>query len=218
MDRLSDLCHPTDIILTGNALDSASAYQALRLKPGQRSFTNCNYGAMGWDLPAAVGAAVAAPDRRVILVTGDGSFQFNIQELLTIGHHRLNVKVFVLNNRGYESIRVTHTNFFGRVTAADPSTGVSNPDYRALAAAHGLAYARAATHDDLTDTLPHVLASDGPLLCELNIAYDQARSPKATSYRRPDGTIESKPLEDMWPFLPSEEVWHNMHMFDDDNP
>jgi len=217
MDALSVLLDPTDIILTGNALDSASAYQALRIKKGQRSFTNVNYGAMGWDLPAAVGAAVAAPDRRVVLLTGDGSFQFNVQELLTIGHNRLNVKVFVLNNRGYESIRATHTNFFGRITAADPKTGVANPDYGPLAAANGFGYARAATNADIDRIARQALASPGPFLCELNISYDQARSPKATSFRRPDGTIESKPLEDMWPFLPTEEIRHNMHMFDDDN-
>ncbi len=217
MDTLSDLLSPTDIILTGNALDSASAYQALMVKRGQRSYTNANYGAMGWDLPAAVGAAVAAPDRRVVLVTGDGSFQFNVQELLTIGHNRLNIKIFVLNNRGYESIRATHASFFGRITAADPDTGVANPDYRLLAAAHGLEYARAATNGDIAGIAGRVLDSDGPVLCELNISHDQPRSPKATSFRRPDGTIESKPLEDMWPFLPTEEIWHNMHMFDDDD-
>ena len=217
MDALSDLLSPTDIILTGNALDSASAYQTLMVKKGQRSYTNVNYGAMGWDLPAAVGAAVAARDRRVVLVTGDGSFQFNVQELLTIGHNHLNIKVFVLNNRGYESIRATHASFFSRITAADPDTGVANPDYQLLAAAHGLGYARAATNGDIAGTAGRVLDSDGPVLCELNISHDQPRSPKATSFRKPDGTIESKPLEDMWPFLPTDEIWHNMHMFDDDD-
>ena len=192
-DTLSDLLAPTDIILTGNALDCASVYQTFRIKRGQRSFTNANYGAMGWDLPAAVGAAVAAPDRRVVLLTGDGSFQFNVQELLTIGHNRLNVKLFIVNNHGYESIRATHTNFFGRITAADPDTGVVNPDYGHLAAAHGFGYARAATNSDIARVARQALDREGPFLCELNISYDQARSPKATSYRKPDGTIESSP-------------------------
>jgi len=166
---------------------------------------------MGWDLPAAVGAAVARRRNRVVLVTGDGSFQFNVQELLTIGHNRLDVKIFVLNNDGYESIRATQNNFFaGHLVGADPASGVSNPNFRLLAEAYGLGYAYIRTNDDVPSVVSSALATDGPVLCEVNLSRTQTRTPKTSSYRNERGELESRPLEDMFPFLPREEVAANM--------
>src|SRR5436190_2697879 len=210
-DRLSDALGGREVVITGNGLDAWSVYQTFKVRRGQRVFTNVNFGAMGWDLPAAVGAAVARLSEPVVLVTGDGSFQFNVQELLTLGHNRLNVRIFVLNNDGYESIRATQNNFFnGHPVGADPASGVSNPNFRLLAAAYGLGYDYIGTNDDIPTVVASVLARRGPVLCEVNLSPTQTRTPKTSSYRNERGELESRPLEDMFPFLPREEVAANM--------
>jgi acetolactate synthase I/II/III large subunit len=211
VDRLSSALTGGEVVVTGNGLDAWSVYQTFKVRRGQRVFTNVNFGAMGWDLPAAVGAAVAHEGNRVVLVTGDGSFQFNVQELLTIGHNRLDVKIFVLNNDGYESIRATQTNFFGgHLVGADPASGVSNPNFRLLAEAYGLGYAYIRTNDDVASVVTCVLEKEGPMLCEVNLSRTQTRTPKTSSYRNERGELESRPLEDMFPFLSREEVAANM--------
>jgi acetolactate synthase I/II/III large subunit len=217
VDRLSDLLDTDDLVLTGNALDAASVIQAFKVKLGQRVYTNINYGAMGWDLPAAVGAAVARrsnPAARTILVTGDGSIQFNIQELMTTGLHRLNLKIFVLNNDGYQSIRATQTHHFaGHLVGADSSSGVGNPHFDKLAEAYGLTYHRIADHAGMDAGIAACLAAPGPVICELNISPSQPRSPRVMSRRTADGKMESPALEDMYPFLPKEEVQQNLQRF-----
>ena len=214
---LSDMVSPDAVVLTGNSLDITSVYHSFKVKLGQRVFTNINYGAMGWDLPGAIGACIAQNNRRTILVTGDGSIQFNIQELETLGHNRLDLKIFVLNNQGYESIRATQTNFFGgHLVGADVHSGISNPHFAKLAEAYGLQYAYIANNDEIRSMLEAVLATEGPTLCELNISYAQERNPKAMSVRHPDGTFESRPLEDQYPFLSREELAHNMNLFNNE--
>jgi acetolactate synthase-1/2/3 large subunit len=215
--ELSDLLGPDAVVVTGNSLDAWSVYQTFKVKRGQRVFTNVNCGAMGWDLPAAVGACVAQGNRRTILVTGDGSFQFNVQELLTIAHNQLEVKIFVLNNGGYASIRGTQANFFGgHFVGSDASSGIGNPDYAKIAAAYGLGYARIDTNEQVPLRTAAFLAAPGPAICELNIAYAQDRRPRISSVRRADGSMESRPLEDMFPFLPREEVSENMRPIEAD--
>ncbi|HEY3172103.1 MAG TPA: thiamine pyrophosphate-binding protein [Thermoanaerobaculia bacterium] len=216
VDHLSDLLHGGEVIVTGNSLDACSVYQAFRVKPGQRVLVAMNYGAMGWDLPAAVGAAVANRPEKTILVTGDGSIQFNVQELQTVRQNDLPLKIFVFNNDGYESIRATQTTYFeGRFVGADRASGIGNPDFAKLAAAYGLPYASIRTNAEL-DTVDAFLLEEGPGFCELFLSPTQGRNPKVTSFRREDGSMESKPLEDMYPFLPREEIWRNMHLFDDE--
>ena len=214
---LSRLLGADDTVVAGNSLDIVSLYQSFKVKRGQRVYTNINYGAMGWDLPAAVGACFAAGNRRTTLVTGDGSLQFNIQELLTVKQYKLPVKIFVVNNQGYEAIRSTQKNFFGGfLVGSDPASGISNPDYEKLAAAYDMNYAYVRSHDGMEPIVAAFLAAPGAGICELNVSYDQVRSPKASSFRREDGTMESRPLEDMAPFLPREEIAENMHLFDSD--
>jgi acetolactate synthase I/II/III large subunit len=215
MDELSDLLTSEDVVVAGNGIEEVSYWQAFKVKAGQRTLISGNWGPMGWDLPAAVGASIGS-GRRIICLTGDGSSQWNIQELLTIKHYGLPVKIFVFNNHGYTNIRTTQANFFGRFVGADESSGISNPDFYHLAEAYGLTYSRINTNAEITDGVCKVLQTDGPTLCELNIAIEQGITPKASSFRREDGTLESRPLEDMAPFLPREEVWEIMHMFDEE--
>jgi acetolactate synthase-1/2/3 large subunit len=216
-EALSRLLQEGDTVVCGISLDIVSLFQSFSVKRGQRVYTNLNYGAMGWDLPGLVGAAVANRPRRTFLVTGDGSFQFNIQELLTIKQYQLDVKIFLINNHGYEAIRATQKSHFeGHLVGSDPSSGIGNPDYPHLAAAFGLGYSYIANHQGMEARIADFLAEPGAGLCELNVSYHQPRSPKTSSFRREDGTMESRPLEDMAPFLPREEVYENMHLFDDE--
>lgn len=202
-----------DVVLTGNSLDAHSVFHSFAVKSGQRVYTNTNYGAMGWDLPALVGACVAHRGERVILVTGDGSLQFNVQELLTIGRHHMNARIFVLNNGGYQAIRATQKAFCaGRLMGSDEESGVFNPSFDDLASAYGLRYARIIDNAAVDEELDGFLEADGPLLCEVNLAYQQERTPRVQSRRLEDGTMESGSLQDQYPFLPREEIEANMRI------
>ncbi len=215
MDRLSDALRATDTVVPGAGLDTASCYQAFRPKRGQRVLISA-WGSMGWDLPLTIGACIGTGKRRAIAVTGDGSIQWNIQELMTISRNRLPIKIFVFNNDGFGSIRMTQNSFFeGNLVGSGYDSGIANPDFAKLAEAYGLGYCRIERNDDVERVLDAFLANDHPAICELNIAPDQAVSPKASAFRRDDGTFESRPLEDMSPFLPREEVYENMHLFDE---
>jgi acetolactate synthase-1/2/3 large subunit len=216
VDKLSDILSSDDIVIAGNGIDEVSYWQAFKVKPSQRTMISGNWGPMGWDLPAAVGACIGGK-RRTICLSGDGSSQWNVQELLTIKHYHLPIKIFIFNNQGYTNIRLTQSNFFGRLVGADESSGVSNPDFAHLAAAYGLAYSQICTNAEIENGILSVLQIEGPTLCELNIAVEQGITPKASAFRREDGTLESRPLEDMAPFLPREEIWENMHLFDEED-
>jgi acetolactate synthase I/II/III large subunit len=217
VDRMSSCLKPEVTVVAGNGLDVVSCYQAFRVQEGQRVFYSGNWGSMGWDLPLAVGACFGKGRKPTVLMTGDGSVQLNIQELLTVKNYQLPLKLFILNNNGYASIRATQNSLFeGRLVGADPSSGVATVDLRKLADLYGFAYEYVASNDGVQGTIERVLAQPGPVICEVKISPDQIITPKASAFRRPDGTLESRPLEDMAPFLPREEIWENMHLFDDD--
>ena len=166
---------------------------------------------MGYDLPAAIGACFAHNRKQIICIAGDGSIQMNIQELQTIVHHNLPIKIFLLNNNGYTSIRLTQDAYFpGGYVAADPSSGVTFPDIQKICAAYGIQSNQVKNHDELLEKILQILAIPGPALCEIMMAPDQPLFPKLASEVRPDGTMVSKPLEDMYPFLDREEFLENM--------
>jgi acetolactate synthase-1/2/3 large subunit len=216
MDRLADALSAEDILVTGNALDTTSYFQAFRVKKGQRTM-NSGWGAMGWCLPMTVGSCIGNGKRRTICATGDGSFQFNSQELLTISRYDLPVKIFVLNNQGYSNIRATQNSFFeGRYVGADFDSGVTNPNFECLAAAYGFKYSSIGTNAELDEGIKRVLETSDRWICELNISPKQGIWPKASAFRRPDGTFESRPLEDMAPFLPREELAENMRRIEEE--
>lgn len=205
--ELSKALDVGDVVVTGNSLDAVSIFHSYAVRPGQRVIANTNFGAMGWDLPAALGASIARPRKRTVLVTGDGSLMLNSQELLTIGSNGLNVKVFVLNNGGYQSIRGTQQTFCsGRLVGCDKDSGVANPRFHALAEAFGLQYARLDRAGDIAEVLAKVLTDNRPWLVEVNVAYEQERVPSLRSHRREDGVIVTPPLHDQYPYLPREEL------------
>ena len=208
LDRLFEHLDPNDVIVCGDASASVIAFQVAKIKKGQRLFTNAGCAAMGYDLPAAVGAAVAT-GQRVICLAGDGSLQLNIQELQTILYHSLPVKLIVLNNDGYLSMRLSQANFFKRFIGESPESGVSFPDMVKVGAAYGFPSVRL-EGADFEKKLAEMLAMDGPVVMDALLDPNQGFEPKLSSRQLPDGKIVSAALEDMAPFLSREELAENM--------
>ena len=149
--------------------------------------------------------------RRTILVDGDGGFQFNIQELETASRLKLPVKFFVLNNDGYASIRASQTAYFGKPNiGCDSSTGLTIPNLSKVAAAYNIPSVVIEDQRHLRDNVRRVLAMDGPVIVDVHVIPDEMRAPRLQSYQKPDGSMVSKPLEDLFPFLPREEFLANM--------
>jgi acetolactate synthase-1/2/3 large subunit len=210
MEVLFDLLRPGDVAVTGNATACICAFQTAKLKAGQRLFSNSGSASMGYDLPAAIGAAFAAPaGATVACLAGDGSLQMNIQELQTLKHHRLPVKVLVLDNNGYLSMRTSQGNFFKRLVGEGPANGVSFPDYVKVAQAYGLPAVRL-DGPDFAAGLAQVLATPGPMVCQVVLDDAQQFEPRMSSRQLEDGRIVTPPLEDMFPFLSREELASNV--------
>lgn len=182
-----------------------------KTKKGQRLWTNSGCASMGYDLPAAIGIASAAPGKKIVCLAGDGSIMMNLQELQTIAGYNLPVKIFILNNNGYSSIFQTHRNFFNGVeVGAGPKSGVSFPSFEKLARGFGIEYMSCASHHDMSVTIEAVMLTDVPVICEVLLDPDQPFAPKLAAKQHPDGRITSPPLEDLSPFLPREELLNNL--------
>ena len=202
MDMFFGCLNNDDRIICGNGSACVMTFQAAKIRQGQRMFTNSGCAAMGYGLPAALGAAVADNSRRTICIDGDGSIMMNIQELATIAHNHLNVKIILLNNNGYHSIRQTQTNLFKPpFIGIDENSGVGFPDFRQLAGAFGLTYYSINSEADCIDVLRNALDSDGACICEVTVDPKQNFAPKSSSKVLPDGRIVSPSLDDMAPFL-----------------
>ena len=194
--------------------DAGSAFyvvsQAVYIHPNQRYITSGALATMGFGVPAAIGVSVANNNKSVITITGDGSFQQNIQELQTIVHYKLPVKIFVINNKGYLSIRQTQKRFFnGHLVGEGLDSGVTFPDNQKIANAYGIKYVKL-TNSNLNKGLDEVLKSNGPVLCEVMSQEDQLIIPTNTTKINSNGVMASKPLEDMYPFLSREEFKREM--------
>jgi acetolactate synthase-1/2/3 large subunit len=210
-DSLFDALASDAIVVTGDGTACITTFQAARLERGQRLFSDSGSAPMGFDLPAAIGACIGAGRRQVICVTGDGSIMLNLQELQTIRGNDLPVKIFLLNNNGYHSIRQTQRNFFpGNDVGSGPESGVTFPDFQRVAYGFDLPFRRACDHGELASAIRGTLDEPGPAICELMLDLSQPFSPKVSSKRLPDGRMVTAPLEDMAPFLPRDEFLENM--------
>lgn len=226
--ELSRRLEPGQITVVGNGSACVVGSHAYVIKERQRFIINSAVASMGYDLPAAIGAWVADNEnsgnpadsydiiknnahKDIICVTGDGSIQMNLQELQTIIHHRMDMKIFVINNGGYHSIRQTQKNFFGEplVGIGEDSGDLSFPDMAKLAWAYGYEY-RAVKNNSSFNVIDEVLAMKGPAVCEVFVSRGQKFEPKSATKRLEDGTLVSAPLEDLAPFLPKEELERNM--------
>jgi len=171
-DALSDILTEGDIIVTGVGTSYTGTHQCIRLKKNQRFISNIGCGGMGYGLPAAIGAAIGSK-KRVILLDGDGGFMMNIQELQTIVHHNLPLKMFILNNQGYLAIRITQTTYFKRLGGIDKKTGVSFPDFKKVAFAFGIPFVRITSPKTMKQGIKKTLAIRGPVLCEIMMPKNQ---------------------------------------------
>ncbi len=209
--QLSKKLKGTDFVVT----DAGSAFyagsQAIKIKNGLRYITSGGFATMGYSLPASIGISAGLGNKKVICITGDGSFQQNIQELQTVVHYKLPVKIFILNNGGYLSIRTTQAKFYGnRLIGEGPSSGVSFPDTKKIAKAYGINFIRISKNNQLDVGIDKTLNSSGPVICEIMCPENQEIIPTVASEKRQDGSMISKPLEDMYPFLDRDEFKKEM--------
>jgi len=166
---------------------------------------------MGFGIPASIGGCLASGRKRTITLEGDGSFQLNIQELETVARLDLPIKYFVINNGGYASIRSSQRNHFnGRLVGCDPTSGLTLPDAIKLAAAYGIKSSTIPDHTNMRELIREVLQTPGPTICEVMTDPDRPIGPRVSSHVREDGSIVSRPLEDLWPFLDRNELVSNM--------
>jgi acetolactate synthase-1/2/3 large subunit len=208
---LFDILPEDEVVVTGDGSACVVTFQAACIKPGQRLYTNSGCAAMGYDLPAAIGACIGAGGKRVVCLAGDGSIQMNLQELQTIVGNRLPIKIFVLNNLGYHSIRQTQHNFFpDNNIGHDEASGVHFADIGKIAEACGMPFRRCADLSRMSADITATLDGEGPQMCEVMLDPAQPFAPKVSSRRLPDGRMVSAPLEDMYPFLSREELARNM--------
>ena len=211
-EELSKAMQEGQTLMVSVGTSRVAGSQAFRVKKGQRFITNPNTASMGFCLPAATGICVAQPGKPVVCVTGEGSLQMNLQELQTIWQNRLPVKLFVINNQGYHSIRQTQQSYFEPplVGVGAESGDLSFPDLSRIIPAYGFSYRAVHAAEELPETLHQILEEDGASVCEVFVTKYQKTEPKTSAKKLPDGSMVSAPLEDMYPFLSKEELEENM--------
>ena len=207
VDELFNVLQEDDIVVTSDGTAVVTTFQGAKLKPGQRLFSNSGSASMGFGLPAAIGASISNNNSEIICIEGDGSIQMNIQELATVGHHNLPIKIFILSNEGYHSIRQTQTKYFSdNITGCGPESGLSFPDFEKISLAYGIKFKEIKEAKNLRKSLQEVLSHHGPIVCSIKLDKEQEFEPKASSKLYPDGRMKSAPLYDLYPFLDTETV------------
>jgi acetolactate synthase-1/2/3 large subunit len=192
-------------------LSFVGTHQAFKIKSGQKLYTNSGHAPMGWGLPAALGACFANKKKKIICLTGEGGLQMNIQELATVMHNKLPLKIFIYNNGGYLTIKQTQQlGFKNRIMGSNSKSGLSFPNYKKLSDSHGIKYLKIKNSLNLKKNINKVLRNKGPVICELILDHNQEQMPKAINKRLPNGKIVPSKYEDMYPFLNINEIKKNM--------
>ena len=212
IEELSKHLPENSLIVPGSSgACSEVTMQAIKIKPGTRIFNSEGLGSMGFGIPAAIGACLAADKQETICIDGDGGFVMNMQELELVNRYKLPIKFFVLNNDGYGSIKTTQTNHFGgRLVASDPSSGLTLPDISKIADAFDIPHVKIFDNDMLCHLMEKILNTDGPLMIEVMIDPNHRTAPKASVYKTKDGLFATRPMEDLAPFLSREEFESEM--------
>lgn len=191
-------------VVTGNGTAAVVTGSVLAIKKGSRYIYNTGCASMGWGLPASIGACLANSKNETYCVTGDGSIQMNLQELQTLVFHKLPIKIFLINNQGYHSIRQTQSNLFSHLSKVGigPESGdLSFPDMSKIVAAYGIPYFAIHNDDEISSVLSSFINLDGFALLEIFVDTEQGFEPKPSARKLDDGTLVSPPLEDLYPFL-----------------
>ncbi len=215
MRTLSEKLPEESLTAVSNGACCVAGHQSWFIKKGTRFFNNNGVASMGYGLPAAIGMCISAGRRETICLEGDGSIMMNLQELQTVITNKLPIKIFLINNNGYHSIRITQNNIFSeysKVGIGPESGDLAFPSFEKIANAFGFEYFSIKTGDELADKLGGALEADGAVLCEVFTDTTQVWEPKSSARRNPDGTLSSPPLEDLAPFLPRQELMDNMYI------
>lgn len=213
IDYLSDSLPENSLTAVSNGACCVVGNQAYKIKKGSRMANNSAVASMGYGLPAAIGTCIGGSRKQTICLEGDGSIMMNLQELQTILTNKLPIKIFLINNDGYHSIRITQTNLFShnsKVGIGEESGDLSFPKFKSLAEAFGYPYFSASSNAEMKSVVDQVLKTDGPVFCEIFTDTAQVWEPKSSTKRLSDGTLVSPPLEDLAPFLPREELEKQM--------
>jgi acetolactate synthase I/II/III large subunit len=209
--KLSEYFKADQIVVTDMGTALLTAHQVLAIKTGQRLMTSTGLGEMGYGLPGAIGASFATNKGEIVCLNCDGGMMLNLQELQTIVHHQLPIKLFIFNNDGYLMIKHTQKSLFsGRYVGTDKQSGVSCPNFSALATAFNLSAFTIRNWSDCEQVLPLVFAHQGPVICEVFTHPNQLFVPKLSLAAQKDGSIVSPPLEDLSPLLSRAELEENM--------
>jgi acetolactate synthase-1/2/3 large subunit len=209
VDELSKLTKKNDSIITDMGFSFTTTHQVLRVKGNQKFFTNSGHAPMGWGLPAAIGSYYAKKksSANIICLSGEGGFQMNIQELATIMHNKIPMKIFIFNNGGYLTIKQTQIlGFNGRIMGSDKNSGLSFPNYKYIADAHNMYYKKIINHKNLKNEIRKVLNLKEAVICELMMSPNEEQIPKAVNRRDTNGKSMPAKLEDMYPFLSKDEL------------
>jgi len=207
MNRLTPYLKNDQVIVTDMGTALLSGHQALSITPPQRLLTSQGLGEMGFGLPAAIGASFARDRGEVLCLNCDGGMMMNIQELQTIAHYHLPIKIIIFNNDGYLMIKHTQKAILGsRYSGTDRNSGVSCPDFSKVADAFGFAAYQIRTWEEFKSKMPLVQSESGPVVCEVFMDPEQFFHPKVGVAVQKDGSLVSPPLEDMSPILPREEL------------
>ncbi|WP_436268788.1 thiamine pyrophosphate-binding protein [Pseudoduganella sp. LjRoot289] len=205
MERLNAHFKPDQVVVTDMGTALLCGHQVLRFKDGQRLMTSTGLGEMGYGLPAALGVSFANNRGEVMCLNCDGGIMMNLQELQTMVHHQLPIKLFIFNNDGYLMIKHTQNSLFkSGYVGTDAKSGVSCPDFSKLAKAFDIPAFQIRQWDEVDGTLAQVQAATGPVICEVFMHPEQLFSPKLSVVAKPDGSLVSPPLEDLSPLLPRE--------------
>ena len=209
IDQFNNYTHENTPIVTGNGSAAVVTGSALFIKKGQRYLYNTGCASMGWGLPSSIGACFANDKKETYCITGDGSIQMNLQELQTLVFHKLPIKILLINNGGYHSMRQTQRNLFGDVSSVGvgPESGdLSFPSMEKIAGAYGIPYLSARKNEELPDVLKSFTEIEGYAMCEVFVDSAQGFEPKPSAMKLPDGSLVSPPLEDLAPFLDRDEL------------
>lgn len=205
LEVLNDYMTEDTIVVTDAGSASYALPQNLKAKPGQRFVFSSAQADMGCAVPAGIGVALSAPDKNVVIVTGDGSFNSNIQELASIKQHNLAVKIFILNNSGYLSIRNTQRKFFeNRVYGVDKQSGLWFPSLHAIAQAYKIHYANILGEFDIQQQVANILRQEQAVIADINCLQNQEIVP-TQMLKEVDGKKIQAALDDMYPFMPENE-------------
>lgn len=210
-EALSEHLPSNSIIIPDEGGNLTWAIQGFKIKAGHQMFSAFGNSPMGYALPAAIGAAFAEPKANIICLDGDGGFQMNIQDLQTVKHYNLPIKIFILNNNCYGIIKQFQDTYFDfRHEATDEATGYTAPDFVKIARAYGIATETISTHGEINRKLKKIIAAKGPVLCNVVLDKSQKIMPRLAPIKTSDGKFVAKPIEDLTPLLPRKEFRENM--------